>query len=120
MCGVWYLAIGVGALRSCVIPNKRTNELLEELAVLHGAERETAEAGQSQTTRSAATSFAPSSLGIADSVARTMCHACLIYLEPKQHCCKVRCPSHTRVWEGVWTRSYIIKPAQPPTLEALR
>ena len=26
MCGVWYLAIGAGALRSCVIPNKRTNE----------------------------------------------------------------------------------------------
>ena len=25
MCGVWYLAIGAGALRSCVIPNKRTN-----------------------------------------------------------------------------------------------
>ena len=23
-CGVWYLAIGAGALRSCVIPNKRT------------------------------------------------------------------------------------------------
>ena len=38
------------------------------------------------------TSFAPSSLGIAGSVARTMCRACLIYSEPKQHCCKLRCP----------------------------
>ena len=26
MCGVWYLAIGAGTLRSCVIPNKRTNK----------------------------------------------------------------------------------------------
>eukprot|EP01048_Picozoa_sp_COSAG05_P008185 COSAG05_NODE_611_length_8359_cov_5.328935_4_plen_117_part_00 len=24
-CGAWYLAIGAGALRSCAIPNKRTN-----------------------------------------------------------------------------------------------
>ena len=32
------------------------------------------------------TSFAPADLGVAGSVARTMCRACMMYLEPKQHC----------------------------------
>ena len=34
--GVWYLAIGAGALRSCVIPNKRTNGALSRLSLAYG------------------------------------------------------------------------------------
>ena len=34
MCGVWYLAIGAGTLRSCVIPNKRTNNSKKGIADL--------------------------------------------------------------------------------------
>ena len=48
--------------------------------------------GKAKQPMALPTSFAPSALGIAGSVDRTMCRACMVYLEPNQHCCKVRCP----------------------------
>ena len=57
--------------------------------VLNAKERQQ---GKAKQPVALPTSFAPAALGIAGSVDRTMCRACMIYLEPKQHCCKVRCP----------------------------
>eukprot|EP01048_Picozoa_sp_COSAG05_P001352 COSAG05_NODE_45_length_25418_cov_92.923299_18_plen_104_part_00 len=66
----------------------------EEVVVLNMKERQQ---GKDKQPIALPTSFAPANLGVASSVARTMCRTCMMYLEPRQHCCKVRCPVCTKV-----------------------